>query len=194
MPDIAGYDYGTSRAAHSPVTLDELCELEMTVGWTAADEVWLRAAGEVLCPQAEAMVDSWRAEIARQPHLVRWFFGPDGKPDDHYRAAVKRRFVQWVTDVCTRPHDQAWLDYQEEIGLRHTPAKKNRTDGTHTPNVVPLRYLVTFVAPVVLSVRRFLDGRGYSEAEIDGMSQAWTKAVLLHVVLWSRPYVREGLW
>jgi hypothetical protein len=31
--------------------------------------------------------------IGRQPELVRWFFGPDGKPDDHYRAAVKRRFV-----------------------------------------------------------------------------------------------------
>jgi len=194
MQDIAGYDYGTSRAAHSPVTLDELRALEMTVGWTAADAASLRAAGDVLCPQADAMVDSWRAEIARQPHLVRWFFGPDGTPDDRYRAAVKRRFVQWVTDVCTRPHDQAWLDYQEEIGLRHTPAKKNRTDGTHTPNVVPLRYLITFVAPVVLSVRRFLDRYGYSEAEIDGMCQAWTKAVLLHVVLWSRPYVREGLW
>ncbi len=194
MQDIAGYDYGTSRAARSPVTPDELRALEASVGWTQADAASLRAAAEVLCPQAEAMVDSWRAEIARQPHLVQWFFAPDGKPDDRYRAAVKRRFVQWVTDACTRPHDQAWLDYQEEIGLRHTPARKNRTDGTHTPNVVPLRYLLTFVAPVVLSVRRFLDGHEFSAAEIDGICQAWTKAVLLHVVLWSRPYVREGLW
>jgi hypothetical protein len=194
MQNIAGYDYGTSRAARSAVTPDELRALEASVGWTAVDEASLRAAGEVLGPQAEAIVDSWRAEIARQPHLVQWFFGPDGKPDDHYRAAVKRRFVQWVTDVFTRPHDQAWLDYQEEIGLRHTPAMKNQTDGTHTPNLVPLRYLVTFVGPVVLSVRRFLDGHGLSEAEIDGICQAWTKAVLLHVVLWSRPYAREGLW
>lgn len=194
MHDIAGYDYGTSRAAGSPVTPDELRALEASVGWTAADATALREASRVLTPQAETMVDSWRADIARQPHLVRWFFGPDGVPDDHYRAAVKRRFVQWVTDACTRPHDQAWLDYQEEIGLRHTPAKKNHTDGTHTPNVVPLRYLVTFVAPVVLSVRRFLDGHGFSAAEIDEICHAWTKAVLLHVVLWSRPYVREGLW
>jgi len=194
MPDIAGYDYGTSRAAGSPVTLDELCALEASVGWTAADAAALCEASRVLTPQAEAMVDGWRSVIAGQPHLLQSFVGQDGVPDDHYRAAVKRRFVQWVTDACTRPHDQAWLDYQEEIGLRHTPAKKNRTDGTHTPNVVPLRYLVSFVGPVVLSVRRFLDGHGFSEAEIDAMCQAWTKAVLLHVVLWSRPYVREGLW
>jgi Protoglobin len=194
MPDIAGYDYGTSRAAHSPVTPDELRALEASVGWTAADAAALREASRALCPRAEAMVDSWRAEIARQPRLVQWFFGPDGMPDDHYRAAVKRRFVRWVTDACTRPHDQTWLDYQEEIGPRHTPAKKNRTDGTHTPNVVPLRYLLSFAGPVVLNVRRFLDGHGFSAAEIDGMCQAWTKAVLLHIVLWSRPYVREGLW
>jgi hypothetical protein len=194
MSDIAGYDYGTSGAAHSPVTPDELRALEASVGWTAADAALLQAAGQVLCPQAEAMVDSWRTEIAKQPHLVQSFVGPDGTPDDRYRAAVKRRFVQWVIDTCTRPRDQAWLDYQEEIGLRHTPAKKNQTDGTHTPNVVPMRYLVSFVGPVVLGVRRFLDGHGFSAAEIDGMCQAWTKAVLLHVVLWSRPYVREGLW
>ncbi len=116
------------------------------------------------------MVDHWRAEIARQPHLVQWFFGPDGVPDDRYRAAVKQRFVQWITDACTKPHDHAWLDYQEEIGLRHTPAKKNRTDATQTPTVVPLRYLLGFIAPVVLSVRPFLDGHGFSAAEIDAMS------------------------
>jgi hypothetical protein len=194
MSDIAGYGYGTSRATRSPVTLEELRALEASVGWTEADAASLQAAAPVLAPQAEAMVDSWRAQIARQPQLVRWFFGPDGRPDDHYRAAVKRRFVQWVVDACTRPHDQAWLDYQEEIGLRHTPAKKNRTDGTQTPSVVPLRYLLTFIGPTVLGVRHFLDGRGFSAVEMDAMCQAWTKVVLLHVTLWSRPYVREGLW
>lgn len=194
MNDIAGYDYATPHSAHSPVTLAELRALEASVGWTEADAAALRRAARVLTPQAEAMVDAWRADIARQPDLVRWFFGPDGKPDDHYRAAVKRRFVQWVTDACTRPHDQAWLDYQEEIGLRHTPAKKNATDGTQTPDRVPLRYLVSFVAPMALSVRSFLEERGLSAADIDAICQAWTKAVLLHVTLWSRLYVRDGLW
>ena len=194
MSNIAGYDYGTSRAARSPVTLEELRALEASVGFTAADAAALRQAHQALGPQAEAMVDHWRAEIARQPHLVQWFFGPDGVPDDRYRAAVKQRFVQWITDACTKPHDHAWLDYQEEIGLRHTPAKKNRTDATQTPTVVPLRYLLGFIAPVVLSVRPFLDGHGFAAAEIEAMSRAWTKAVLLHVTLWSRAYVRHGLW
>jgi hypothetical protein len=55
-----------------------------------------------------------------------WFVEPNGKPDDEYKASVKRRFVQWVIDAAVRPHDRDWLNYQQEIGLRHTPAKKNR--------------------------------------------------------------------
>jgi hypothetical protein len=30
--------------------------------------------------------------------------------------------------------------------------------------------------------------------DIERMQQAWTKAVLLHITLWSRPYAREALW
>jgi hypothetical protein len=194
MNAIAGYDYGSRRAAHSPVTLDELRQLEQTAGWTVDDEHALKLAGEVLRDQAEALVDHLRERIAAQPHLARWFFGPDGAPDDHYKAAVKQRFVQWVVDACTRPRDQAWLDYQEEIGLRHTPAKKNATEGAHTPNLVPLRYLLAFVAPAILDAKPFLARKGHSPADVERMHRAWTKIVLLHVTLWTRPYTHEGLW
>jgi Protoglobin len=192
--DMPGYDYASPRAAHSPLSLDELRALEQSVGWSEHDARALTAAGEVLRDQAEALVDSWRAQIGAQPHLARWFVAPDGRPDEAYKAAVKKRFVQWVVDSCTRPHDQAWLDYQEEIGLRHTPAKKNKTDGAHTPDVVPLRYLLAFLGPVILGIRPFLAKQGRPAGDIDAMQRAWTKSVLLHVTLWSRPYVRDGLW
>ena len=57
---------------------------------------------------------------------------------------MKLRFVEWVVDLCTEPFDRQWLDYQEEIGLRHMPAKKNDTDHANSPVVVPLRYLIAF--------------------------------------------------
>jgi Protoglobin len=139
------------------------------------------------------MVDSWRAVIAAQPHLSHWFVGPDGKPDDGYKARVKQRFVQWVIDVALRPHDRAWLNYQEEIGLRHTPAKKNLTDGSQTPPLVPLRYLLGFI-PVVLPIRKFFSASISDEPELARLEAAWTRAVLLHITLWSRPYTVEGLW
>ena len=193
-PVIHGYDYGTTRAAHSPITLDELRMLEQTVGWTKEDADAIAMAGEVLAGQEEGMVDSWRSIIGEHEHLAKWFFGPDGKPDEAYKAAVKKRFVRWVSDLCRRERDQAWLDYQEEIGLRHTPAKKNRTDEAQTPNVVPLRYLLVFAGPVIMGARAFLAKKRHPQAEVERMHQAWTKSFLLTLTLWSRPYARDGLW
>jgi hypothetical protein len=191
---IGGYTFGERSIATSPVSLDELRKLEAATGWSDEDARWLKIAAETLVPQAEAMVDSWRKVIGSLPQLSAPFVGPDGKPDDRYKAAVKARFVQWVSDVCLRPHDQQWLDYQEEIGLRHTPAKKNATDHAQTPPVVPQRYLLGFTAVVVTTVRGFLLKSGRPEEEIVRMQEAWTRAVMLTVTLWSRPYARDGLW
>jgi hypothetical protein len=189
---IDGYDFGKAKVVRSPVTLAELREVEATVGWSEVDARVLAAHAGIFQQHAEEMVDTWRAVIGSQPHLAKWFFGPDGKPDEQYKAAVKKRFVQWVRDVVSRPRDQPWLDYQEEIGLRHTPAKKNETDGAHTPNVVPLRYLLAFVPVVTMSTRKFF--ASVPDGERQKLDDAWAKAVQLHVTLWSRAYAKEGLW
>ena len=191
---IAGYDYGQPRIARSPVTIDEMRQLEATVGWSAEDSEVLQRHADFFRANAEHMVDSWRALIGAQPHLAKWFFGPDGKPDDEYKARVKKRFVQWVLDACFRPHDQAWLDYQEEIGLRHTPEKKNQTDGAQTPPLVPLRFLIAFGVVVVTATRKFFVEAGVRDEELERLEAAWEKTVQLHLTLWSRPYVKEGLW
>jgi hypothetical protein len=191
--DIPGYAYGSAQSAKSPVSAEELRHLEETLGWTIEDEERLRKHAALFEAQAEKMVDSWRAVIGSQPHLAQWFHAPDGKPDDEYKAAVKCRFVQWVIDVAIRPHDRSWLDYQEEIGLRHTPDKKNQADSRHTPPLVPLRYLLAFV-PVVIPVRQFFESTIRDRAELDAIERAWTKAVHLHITLWARPFTRDGLW
>jgi pimeloyl-ACP methyl ester carboxylesterase len=191
---ISGYDYARPQSAHSPLSMEELRQLEATVGWSEDDARILQRSGSIFQEKAEQMVDSWRSVISAQPHLAKWFFGPDGKPDDEYKAKVKKRFVQWVLDACFRPHDQAWLDYQEEIGLRHTPAKKNQTDGTQTPPVVPLRYLLGFITVVTITTRKFFKEAGLTGPDLQRLEDAWAKAVQLHVTLWSRPYAKDGLW
>jgi hypothetical protein len=174
--------------------MDELSKLEAAVGWSREDAGWLLVAADIIVPKAEAMVDGWRATIASQPALLLSFLDAQGKPDENYKAAVKRRFVRWVSDVCLRTHDQEWLNYQEEIGLRHTPAKKNRTDGGHTSPVVPQRYLIGFAAVVITSARDFLAATKKPQNEIDRMQDAWTRAVLLNIALWCRPYSVPGTW
>jgi hypothetical protein len=190
--DIAGYDFG--EVSHSPVSMDELRELEATLDFTEHDRAQLRRASKVIADHGEELVDGWRSTIGGHEFLARWFFAPDGKPDEHYKAAVKKRFVRWVVDLVTRPFDQAWLDYQQEIGLRHTPAKKNKSDDAQTPPQVPLRYLFAFVSPVAQSVRPLLQKSGFGADDVDQIHAAWTKAVVLSVTLWSAPYAKDGLW
>jgi hypothetical protein len=190
---IPGYDVGTPKSAGSPVSDCELSQLEMTAGWTAEDREVLAKHIDLFRAKAEAMVDSWRAVIGSQPQLALSFCGPDGKPDDEYKVSVKLRFVQWVIDVAARPHDRSWLNYQHEIGLRETPAKKNKIDGAQTPALVPFRYLLGFI-PVVLPIREFFNKAIQDKAELKALETAWTKAVLLHVTLWSRAYVTGDLW
>jgi len=191
---IAGYDFGSGSLPRSPVSLDELRSLEQASGFDDDARQWLRKAGRVLVPRAEEIVDGWRAVIGAHPEMAEVFFGPDGKPDDAYKAAVKRRFAQWIADTCEREHDQAWLDYQEEIGRRHTPAKKNQTDGVHSAPLVPLRYLIAFSAIVSTTIRPFLEDGGYNDGEIQHIQDAWTKSMLLHLTLWARPYLAVSLW
>ena len=191
---IPGYDYGSEEIARSPVSSDELELLKQTVLFGPEDADALRLAGEVLSDQVEDVLDVWYGFVASHPHLVRYFADAEGQPIDEYLDRVRARFGQWIHDLCGRDWDQAWLDYQEEIALRHTAAKKNSTDqAAGAPAEIPLRYMVAFIYPITATVREFLARRGHSEAEVEAMHQAWFKAVTLSVVLWARPYA-EGRW
>ncbi|MGW1913419.1 protoglobin domain-containing protein [Streptomyces sp. NPDC002076] len=65
-----------------------------------------------------------------------------------------------------------------------------RSIGVRVPRraTSPLRHLLAFTAPVVLSTKPFLQGHGHSQDEAERMYAAWTKAVVLHVTLWARAY------
>jgi len=188
---IPGYTYGTAEVARSPLTLEDLERLKQVVTFTEEDERYLRMAGEVLRDQVEEVLDLWYGFVGSVPHLVYYFTGPDGQPLGDYLQAVRRRFGRWILDLCTRPHDRAWLDYQEEIGLRHHRAKKNRTDGVQAPPHIPGRYVVALAYPIIATIRPFLARKGHSPGEVERMHQAWSKAVILSVALWCRPYMGE---
>ena len=122
---------------------------------------------------------------------MRHFAGADGQPIGDYLARVRSRFGQWVRDVCERPYDGAWRDYQHEVALRHTRERKNQTDGVDASPEVPLRYLIGFVFPITATMRPFLAKRGHDPQEVDRMATAWFKAVVLHVCLWAQPYAPD---
>jgi len=191
---IHGYTYGTEQVAKSPVSLEDLALLKAATMFTEEDERYLRMAGEVLADQIDEILDLWYGWVGSHPHLVHYFSGPDGQPDLHYLQAVRARFGQWILDTCNRPHDQAYLDYAHEIGLRHHRTKKNQTDGVQSVPHIPLRYLIAFIYPIGSTIKPFLARKGHSPEEVEKMHQAWFKAVVLQVALWSYPYAKEGDW
>ncbi|HXH05532.1 MAG TPA: protoglobin domain-containing protein [Vicinamibacterales bacterium] len=191
--DIPGYTYGTPHAARSPVTLAEFELMKKTVMFGEDDVRALRLSFEVLKDQVEAILDVWYGFVGATPHLLAAFASPaDGRPVGEYLSAVRRRFGQWILDTARAEYDQAWLDYQHEIGLRHHRTKKNRTDGVAAAAHVPFRDLFLLVVPVTTTLRPFLAKKGHSAEEVDRMHAAWVKSCLLQVTLWSHPYVKDG--
>ncbi|MGQ9787471.1 MAG: protoglobin domain-containing protein [Anaerolineae bacterium] len=194
MGTIAGYTYGTGQVARSLITLGEFEKLKQAVLFGPEDEKYLRMAGEVLADQVEEILDVWYGFVGSHPHLLYYFTDGRDNPNSEYLAAVRKRFGQWILDTCNRPYDQAWLNYQQEIGLRHHRTKKNQTDNVASVPIVHHHYMVAFIYPITATIKPFLAEKGHSAEEVEKMHQAWFKSVVLQVASWSVPYVKEGDW
>jgi hypothetical protein len=49
-----------------------------------------------------------------------------------------------------------------------------------------------FIYPITATIRPFLARKGHSAEDVEKMHQAWFKAVVLSVTLWSAPYIKDG--
>lgn len=192
---IPGYSYGAAEVPKSHVSMRELIDLQTCAGLTHEDHHFLRLAGEVLADQTKQIVEHWRSGIiASIPHLARHSRTPEGDPIPEYLAKSNLRFEQWILDTCLRSYDQNWIDYQQEIALRHTSAKKNQVDGVRSTPFVPLRDIIAFVAVMNQTIRPYLAAKGNSAEEVEGMHRAWCKSLQLQLALWARTYDGRNEW
>lgn len=192
-PAIPGYTHGQKSLARAPYTLQDLESLKKTMIFTDEDVRYLRMSKAILADPTDAILDVWYGFVASTPELVASFKNnKTGAPDAAYLAAVRKRFAQWILDTADANYDQAWLDYQYEIGRRHTNPKKNQTDKADSVPSVNFRYLSALTIPVTTTLKPFLAKKGASPADVEKMHAAWVKSVLMQTILWSYPYVREG--
>lgn len=186
-----GYRYGDQGLERSPITLEDLDLLKQTVLFGDDDVAALARAGDVLESQTDQILEVWYGYVGAHPHLAAYFSTPDGALLGDYLARVRARFRLWILDVCRRPYDQAWLDYQHEIALRHTHVKKNQVDHADSVPEIHLRYMVAFIFPITATIRPFLTAGGDDVETVDAMHAAWFKAVTLHATVWTRPYAPD---
>jgi len=191
MESIKGYDYGKATLEHSPVTMQDLTLLKKTLLWSDEDDRYLNMAGEVLKDQTNEVLDLWYGYVGGNEHLVH-YFTKNGQPNMDYLTAVRARFGQWILDICQKPYDQNWLNYQHEIAKRHHSIKKNQTDVVDAVPIIHYRYMTAFIYPITATIKSFLAKKNHSQADVEGMHNAWFKAVTLTVVLWTYPYINRG--
>src|ERR1051325_4875541 len=143
--EISGYTYGTADVAKSPITMEEWEELKKSALFSEEDVFYLRLSEDVLIEQVDDLLKTWRGIIFDHPHLRAYDEDPKThQVDSEYTKAVAKRFGQWVLDTARANYDQAWLDYQYEIGLRHQRSKKKKTDQAHTLRHIPAPPLIVF--------------------------------------------------
>jgi hypothetical protein len=190
---IPGYRLGDKTLPKSPLTLDDLATLKTSLLFADADIAALRRAHDVIEDQVEAILDVWYGFVGGTPHLLAYFSDArTGQPIGAYLDAVRKRFGQWILDTCRAEYDEAWLAWQEEIGRRHHRVGKNRTDGVSAAPHIPMRHVLALVMPISITMKPFLAKKGHAATEVEAMHAAWSKAVLLQAILWSRPYARVG--
>jgi hypothetical protein len=149
----------------------------------------LQLAGAVLEDQTDRIVHHWRNQIiASIPNLSRHSRTPEGDPIPTYLEKSNARFRQWILDTCRRPYDQDWIDYQQEIALRHTSAKKNSVDGVRSSLFVPLREAIAFIPVMNETIKPYLAAKGNTAEEIEQMHRAWCKSIQIQIALWIGMY------
>jgi hypothetical protein len=137
--------------------MEEFDELKVLLRFTDQDVRQLRRVGELLTDRLQELdryLMDWTGPVA-MTSVVRQ---ADGTVDEAYLERAHARLVHGFVDTCTRDFDQAWLDYQHEVGLRHHRTKKNQADGAHgvVPHI-PFRWIVAFLYPFTQAIRPLLD-------------------------------------
>lgn len=190
---IPGYRMGDPtlpEGALDAAAFERLCAATL---FTDEDRAALREAKAIVAPRVEELLDVWYGFVGSHDFLLASFSGPQG-PNGDYLARVRARFGQWVLDTLDARSDEAWLAYQAEVGRRHARGK-NETDGAgETPDHVPFRYVVALIYPIFATMRDFLAAGARDAEHLERMHQAWLKAVILNVAVWSQAYVDPDLY
>lgn len=188
-----GYDY--RKVPNAPYTTQDIELLKKTLLFTDEDIKYLKLVGQVLEDQIDDVLNLWYGYVGSNPHLVYYFTDKNtGEPIQKYLENVRLRFGQWIRDLTRAEYDQNWINYQYEIAIRHHKNKKNKTDDVNSVDHIPLRHLIAFIFPITFTIKSFLSKKGHSQEEVEKMYNAWFKAIVLTVVLWSYPYTKEGEW
>ncbi len=158
--------------------------------FTAEDAQWLRKSGEILHDQIEQILDVWYGSSPR--NLIFSKPSPTPQPASPTRLILPR-------SVSGLPAGSATLDppitikHLARLSIRDRAAPPPRGPEPHGRGACRgCRAYALHARPALSSYRhsRTVPGaKGGAAAEVQRMREAWTKSVLLQLILWCEPYV-----
>ncbi|RFS22405.1 hypothetical protein DVR12_11370 [Chitinophaga silvatica] len=180
MTDIS--NQGPDQPPSTP-DVQTLVRIKRMLLYTYEDEQYLVKAGEILQPYVEDILNEWYDYLLTNNYLSI-YFSRNGQPDQAYLEALRPQFLQWITVLLKGRTNSEWWQLEERIAA--LMEKNNDQDSGSLP-LIYLRYLTTFVYPIVGYGKHYLDQSGKDKREISLMQQAWFKAICFSALLWVYP-------
>ena len=185
--EMPAYTYGTAAVATSRVSLKELEELKVSVGFTARGRALPSQGRGCRCQPAE-IVAHWRSGIIHIPNLAATRELP----------LANRSRIPCSEQSAFRAMDSGYLPASLRSGLAELSAG-NRPQA-YEPEEEPGRWrrvhpacpvpdIAAFVAGLNDTIKPYLANAGAPDEEVDAMHRAWCRSLQLQIALWARLYM-----
>src|SRR5688572_20976588 len=89
-------------------------DLQLYVGWSADDERLVTAAGPLVGPRFDELVEDFYAELERHPAASRVIVG--GAPQI---TRLKQTLKKWLHELFAGPYDEEYVARRWRVGLKH---------------------------------------------------------------------------
>src|SRR5687767_8959307 len=89
-------------------------DLQSYVAWTEKDREAVAAAGTILAPQCDLLIDDFYAEIERHPAASRVITGGQEQV-----SRLRLSLRGWLSELFTGPYDSHYVARRWRVGLKH---------------------------------------------------------------------------
>jgi hypothetical protein len=152
------------------------------VGYTAEDEARVRATGEILLPQADAIAGAVYRHLLSHPETAVYFTLPDGRPDRAHLAERADSLKAWLKSVIEAPLDDRAASYAASVGRAHAQR------GGRSARRVKGRYMVVAICFCVSAFASMLEEAIPDRQELVATIVAWNKLLTIHLDLFLAAY------
>jgi len=193
--EIKGYIYGKPEVPKAKITIQEFQLMLDSVLWTKEDEENRKILGEIIKENMNDILNAIVNYFGSKEYLLYYFKDKTGTTTvSEYVNNTVDRLAQWLLDLCFRPLDENFINYNYLIGLRHTEIEKGKADNVGTIPHIPLRYMVTCVFPITAVLKSFIEKKVDDPVIVDKLYHTWFKLQVITTALFLIPYTKEGWW